>query len=164
MSSIPQVATTLQTALGPDLEPIGRRTGLIPRLRKVSAEILLKMLVSREAVRPRLGAGVHFTIRLEEGRQCILVLMGATAEGKRELIAVADGYRESEPSSSNVAIRLSGGTKPGPTGSVVARTDSRTAFLGGPSFQDGGGSTWAWACRPTRRMANAATAAARPSR
>jgi len=41
---------------------------------------------------------VHFTIRLEEGRQCILVLMGATAEGKKELIAIADGYRESEQS------------------------------------------------------------------
>ena len=45
MSSIPQIATTLQTVLGPDLEPIGRRTGLIQRLRKFSAEILLKMLV-----------------------------------------------------------------------------------------------------------------------
>ena len=45
MSSIPHVATTLQTVLGPDLEPIGRRTGLIQRLRKFSAEILLKMLV-----------------------------------------------------------------------------------------------------------------------
>src|SRR3954469_25386579 len=30
--------------------------------------------------------GVHFNIRLEEGRQCILVLMGATAAGKKELI------------------------------------------------------------------------------
>jgi putative transposase len=42
--------------------------------------------------------GVHFNIRLEEDRQCILVLMGATAEGHKELIAVADGYRESEQS------------------------------------------------------------------
>jgi len=42
--------------------------------------------------------GVHFNIRLEEGRQCILVLMGATADGRKELIAVADGYRESEQS------------------------------------------------------------------
>ena len=39
---------------------------------------------------------MHFNIRLEEGRQCILVLMGATPEGKKELIAMADGYRESE--------------------------------------------------------------------
>ena len=42
--------------------------------------------------------GVHFNIRLEEDRQCILVLMGATPEGKKELIAVADGFRESEQS------------------------------------------------------------------
>src|SRR3954470_11162776 len=42
--------------------------------------------------------GVHFNIRLEEGRQCILVRMGATADGKKELIAIADGDRESEQS------------------------------------------------------------------
>src|SRR6516225_9122762 len=42
--------------------------------------------------------GVHFNIRLEGGRQCILALMGATADGKKELIAVQDGQRESEQS------------------------------------------------------------------
>jgi len=42
--------------------------------------------------------GVHFNIRLQEDRQCILVLMGATEDGRKELIAVADGYRESEQS------------------------------------------------------------------
>ena len=42
--------------------------------------------------------GVHFNIRLEEDRQCLLVLMGATADGKKELIALGDGYRESEQS------------------------------------------------------------------
>ncbi len=42
--------------------------------------------------------GVHFNIRLEEDRQCILIVMGATPEGKKELVAVQDGYRESEQS------------------------------------------------------------------
>ena len=45
--------------------------------------------------------GVYFNIRLEDegnDRQCILVLLGATADGKKELIAVADGYRESKQS------------------------------------------------------------------
>ena len=42
--------------------------------------------------------GIHFNIRLEEDRQCILVLMGAMADGRKELIAVADGHRESEQS------------------------------------------------------------------
>ena len=45
--------------------------------------------------------GIHFNIRLADEankKQCILVLMGATAEGKKELIGIADGYRESEQS------------------------------------------------------------------
>ena len=45
--------------------------------------------------------GIHFNIRLEgpdNNRQCILVLMGATADGKKELIAITDGYRESTDS------------------------------------------------------------------
>lgn len=45
--------------------------------------------------------GIYFNVRLEDtanARQCILVLMGATADGKKELIAVQDGYRESEQS------------------------------------------------------------------
>ena len=45
--------------------------------------------------------GVYFHIRLEDpgnARQCILVLMGATPDGKKELVAIADGYRESEQS------------------------------------------------------------------
>ena len=41
--------------------------------------------------------GIHFNIRLgEQDRQCILVIMGATADGRKELIAIADGFRESE--------------------------------------------------------------------
>jgi putative transposase len=42
--------------------------------------------------------GVYFNIRLEEDRQCILVLMGATPDGRKELVAINDGFRESEQS------------------------------------------------------------------
>jgi len=42
--------------------------------------------------------GIHFGVRLEDAAQCILVVIGATAEGKKELLALADGYRESEAS------------------------------------------------------------------
>ena len=42
--------------------------------------------------------GIYFNIRLEEDRQCILVVMGATESGKKELIAIQDGFRESEQS------------------------------------------------------------------
>ena len=40
--------------------------------------------------------GIYFNIRLEEDRQCIWVLMGATKDGRKELVAILDGFRESE--------------------------------------------------------------------
>jgi putative transposase len=39
--------------------------------------------------------GVHFNVRLEDERLCTLVLIGARADGQKELIAVEVGYRES---------------------------------------------------------------------
>jgi len=42
--------------------------------------------------------GVHFNVRLENERQCMLVLIGATPEGRKEIIAVVDGFRESKES------------------------------------------------------------------
>ncbi|MBW1906660.1 MAG: IS256 family transposase [Deltaproteobacteria bacterium] len=50
--------------------------------------------------------GIHFNIRLEEDRQCILVVMGATESGKKELIAVTDGLRESEQSWTELLLDL----------------------------------------------------------
>jgi transposase-like protein len=53
--------------------------------------------------------GIHFTIRLEgpgNNKQCILVLMGATADGRKELIAVADGYRESTQSWRDILLSV----------------------------------------------------------
>ena len=43
-----------------------------------------------------LADGVHFSIRLgEQGRLCCLVIVGVRADGRKELVAVADGTRES---------------------------------------------------------------------
>ena len=45
--------------------------------------------------------GIYANIRLEDeanSRQCLLVVMGATADGQKHLIAVTDGYRESKQS------------------------------------------------------------------
>lgn len=39
--------------------------------------------------------GVNFSIRLEEDRLTCLVLVGVTRDGKKELLALEDGYRES---------------------------------------------------------------------
>lgn len=39
--------------------------------------------------------GIHFNVRLDDERSCILVIMGADKHGNKELIAVNDGFRES---------------------------------------------------------------------
>src|SRR5690349_83996 len=39
--------------------------------------------------------GIHVSIRLEEHKLCLLVLIGVRADGRKELVALADGYRES---------------------------------------------------------------------
>lgn len=39
--------------------------------------------------------GIHVNIRLEEDKLCLLVVVGVRADGSKELVALADGYRES---------------------------------------------------------------------
>jgi transposase-like protein len=39
--------------------------------------------------------GIHVNIRLEEHKLCLLVMIGVRADGRKELVALADGYRES---------------------------------------------------------------------
>jgi putative transposase len=46
--------------------------------------------------------GVHFRVRLEQARLCCLVMVGVRADGTKELVAVADGERESTDSWSEV--------------------------------------------------------------
>jgi transposase-like protein len=42
--------------------------------------------------------GIHVNVRLDEETSCILAIMGADAEGNKELLAISDGYRESKGS------------------------------------------------------------------
>jgi putative transposase len=50
--------------------------------------------------------GVYFTPRLEHEHQCMLVLIGADAQGRKELLAIEDGYRESAQSWRELLLRL----------------------------------------------------------
>ena len=50
--------------------------------------------------------GVYFNVRLTGERACVLVLIGATEDGTKELLAVHDGMRESEQSWLEVIERL----------------------------------------------------------
>lgn len=42
--------------------------------------------------------GMHVNIRLEEHKLCLLVMIGVRADGRKELVALTDGYRESTES------------------------------------------------------------------
>ena len=50
--------------------------------------------------------GIHLEARLEQQAQCILVIIGATPEGKKELIGFTDGLRESSPSWRDLLLDL----------------------------------------------------------
>lgn len=53
--------------------------------------------------------GIHVNVRLEDTenkQQCLLVVMGATVDGYKELLAVMDGYRESEQSWTELLVDL----------------------------------------------------------
>ncbi len=49
--------------------------------------------------------GVYFTPRLDHERQCLLVLIGADAGGRKELLAVEDGFREGAQSWRELLLR-----------------------------------------------------------
>ena len=87
----------LAALLGPEAPGLSAST--IVRLKRVwqdEYEAWSKRLLAGKRYVYLWVDGIHFNIRLEEDRQCILVVMGATADGKKELLAVQDGLRESE--------------------------------------------------------------------
>ena len=95
-------AEALQSLLGPEAAGLSSTTvtRLIQGWQAEHAEWSRRSLADRYYVYVW-ADGIHFNIRLEDEanrKQCILVLMGATADGQKELIAVIDGFRESEQS------------------------------------------------------------------
>ena len=50
--------------------------------------------------------GIHLEARLEDQAQCILVIIGATPEGKKELVGFTDGMRESAQSWRDLLLDL----------------------------------------------------------
>ena len=50
--------------------------------------------------------GIHFNVRLDEERSCILVIMGANELGRKELLAVSAGYAESKASWREILLNL----------------------------------------------------------
>jgi len=50
--------------------------------------------------------GIHVQARLEDDAQCLLVIIGATPEGKKELVGLTDGVRESVQSWNELLLDL----------------------------------------------------------
>src|SRR5215218_8020418 len=82
----------------------------VPALAGLSASVITRLTTQWQAEREAFAQrdlsevdyvycfadGVHFSIRLgEQGRLCCLVIVGVRADGRKELVAVADGTRES---------------------------------------------------------------------
>jgi putative transposase len=71
--------------------------------------------------------GIHVNIRLEEARLCLLVMIGVRIDGRKELIALADGYRESTESWSDL---LRDCARRGMRAPVLAMGDGALGFWG----------------------------------
>jgi transposase-like protein len=72
--------------------------------------------------------GIHVNIRLEEQKLCLLVLIGVRADGRKELIALADGYRESAESWADL---LRDAARRGMRAPVLAAGDGALGFWSG---------------------------------
>src|SRR5436190_15382283 len=71
--------------------------------------------------------GIHVNIRLEEHKLCLLVLIGVRADGRKELVALADGYRESTESWADL---LRDAARGGSSAPVLAVGDGALGFWG----------------------------------
>ena len=71
--------------------------------------------------------GIHVNIRLEEHKLCLLVMIGVRADGRKELVALADGYRESVESWADL---LRDCARRGMRAPVLAMGDGALGFWG----------------------------------
>jgi transposase-like protein len=71
--------------------------------------------------------GIHVNVRLEETKLCLLVLIGVRADGRKELVALADGYREATESWADL---LRDAKRRGMRAPVLAIGDGALGFWG----------------------------------
>ena len=71
--------------------------------------------------------GIHVNIRLEEHKLCLLVMIGVRADGRKELVALTDGYRESVESWADL---LRDAARRGMSAPVLAIGDGALGFWG----------------------------------
>jgi transposase-like protein len=91
---VPALRQFLGSAAGLSAPVVTKLTGMWMAEQKAFAE---RDLSGLDYVYVR-ADGIHVNIRLEEHKLCLLVMIGVRADGRKELIALADGYRESAES------------------------------------------------------------------
>ena len=105
--STSQFGEALQALVGTD--PKGLSASVVTKLKNTWGKELeaweRRDLSSKEYVYVW-ADGVYFNVRLDDDRQCVLVLMGATKDGRKELLAIQDGFRESEQSWREMLLSL----------------------------------------------------------
>ena len=69
--------------------------------------------------------GIHLKVRLEQEKLYLLVMIGVRADGRKELVALTDGYRESTESWAGL---LRGCRRRGMTAPVLATGDGALGF------------------------------------
>ena len=92
-------AEALAALLGPDAGGLSAST--VARLTEVWADEHTHWLKRDLSARHYVyfwADGIHVQARLEDDAQCLLVIIGATPEGKKELVGLIDGVRESAQS------------------------------------------------------------------
>src|SRR5262245_38558412 len=97
----------LQALLGPEAPGLSATT--ISRLKQSWQEELTQWQVRSLTGKRYIYFwvdGVYFETRLEEARHCLLVIIGATPDGHKELVGLWDGYRESEQSWKELLLDL----------------------------------------------------------
>lgn len=97
----------LAALVGPDAPGLSPTT--VSRL-KASWQTDLKAWQKRDLTGKRYvylwADGVYFNVRMDQDAQCVLVLIGATEDGRKELLAIEDGYRESAQSWREILLGL----------------------------------------------------------
>jgi putative transposase len=97
----------LSALLGPDAPNLSSDT--ILRLRKSWKEELQQWRGRNLSARRYVyiwADGIYFQARMEDQSQCMLVVIGATPEGKKELVGFISGYRESAQSWAELLVDL----------------------------------------------------------
>ena len=87
----------LEALLGPDAPGLSATT--VVRLKEVwrrEYETWSKRDLSGKRFVYIWADGIYSNVRLDDERQCLLVVMGALEDGRKQLLAVHDGFRESE--------------------------------------------------------------------